>query len=51
MIEMACLSNATGLISDVRGMHGPKVNTKDLVKVLIRKRWWNIGIWVLLILL
>ena len=38
MIEMACLSNATGLIPDVRGMHGPKVNTKDLVKVLIPKK-------------
>lgn len=33
MIEMACLSNATGLIPDCRGMHGPKANVKDLVNV------------------
>jgi predicted homoserine dehydrogenase-like protein len=38
MIEMACLSNATGLIPDVRGMHGQKVNIKDLVNVLIPKK-------------
>lgn len=38
MIEMACLSNATGLIPDIRGMHGPKADIKDLVNVLIPKK-------------
>ena len=38
MIEMACLSNATGLIPDIRGMHGPKANIKDLVNVLVPKK-------------
>ncbi len=38
MIEMACLSNATGLVPDIRGMHGPKANIKDLIKILIPKK-------------
>ncbi|MDD5660101.1 MAG: NAD(P)-dependent oxidoreductase [Actinomycetota bacterium] len=38
MIEMACLSNATGLMPDIRGMHGPKANIKDLTKVLIPEK-------------
>ncbi|MCL4385211.1 MAG: NAD(P)-dependent oxidoreductase [Actinobacteria bacterium] len=38
MIEMACLSNATGLVPDIRGMHGPKADIKDLVNVLIPKK-------------
>lgn len=29
MIEMAAVANATGLVPDVRGMHGPKVNIKE----------------------
>lgn len=33
MIEMACLSNSTGLVPDCRGMHGPKANIEDLVNV------------------
>ena len=33
MFEMACLSNATGLVPDVRGMHGPKVNVDELTTV------------------
>ncbi len=33
MIEMACLSNSTGLVPDCRGMHGPKANIKDLLEV------------------
>jgi len=37
MIEMAAVSNATGLIPDIRGMHGPKCNVKDLTKVFCRK--------------
>lgn len=38
MIEMACLSNATGLIPDIRGMHGPKANIKEIKDILIPKR-------------
>lgn len=30
MFEMACLSNATGLVPDVRGMHGARVNVSEL---------------------
>lgn len=37
MIEMAAVSNATGLVPDVRGMHGPKCNVKDLNRVFCRK--------------
>lgn len=37
MIEMAAVSNATGLTIDKRGMHGPKCNVKDLAKVFSRK--------------
>lgn len=37
MIEMAAVSNATGLIPDLRGMHGPKCNVKDLAKIYSRK--------------
>lgn len=37
MIEMAAVSNATGLVPDLRGMHGPKCNVKDLAKIYSRK--------------
>jgi predicted homoserine dehydrogenase-like protein len=37
MIEMAAVSNATGLIPDIRGMHGPSCNVKDLTKVFCRR--------------
>lgn len=37
MVEMAAVSNATGLKPDVRGMHGPKCNVKDLAKVFSLK--------------
>jgi len=37
MIEMAAVSNATGLKPDIRGMHGPKCNVKDLAKVFSLK--------------
>ncbi|MBM3710040.1 MAG: NAD(P)-dependent oxidoreductase, partial [Actinobacteria bacterium] len=33
MIEMACLSNATGLVPDCRGMHGVTAKIKDLISV------------------
>jgi predicted homoserine dehydrogenase-like protein len=33
MIEMAAVSNATGLIPDVRGMHGPKTDRDHLNEV------------------
>jgi predicted homoserine dehydrogenase-like protein len=35
MVELAAMSNATGLVPDVPGMHGPKVDMADLNKVLI----------------
>lgn len=37
MVEMAAVSNATGLIPDVPGMHGPQVDVPDLCKVFIPK--------------
>lgn len=38
MVEMACLSNATGLIPDCRGMHGARVNIKELAKTFSLKK-------------
>jgi predicted homoserine dehydrogenase-like protein len=35
MVEMAAVSNATGLVPDVPGMRGPKVDLKDLANVFI----------------
>ena len=35
MVEMAAVSNATGLLPDVPGMHGPKVELADLVRVFV----------------
>lgn len=35
MVEMAAVSNATGLLPDVPGMHGPKVELAELNKVFI----------------
>ncbi|UCG59353.1 MAG: hypothetical protein JSU70_07545 [Phycisphaerales bacterium] len=37
MVEMAAVSNATGLLPDVPGMHGPKVDLGDLAKTFIPK--------------
>ncbi len=37
MVEMACIANATGLVPDVPGMHGPKADRNEMVKVLIPK--------------
>jgi predicted homoserine dehydrogenase-like protein len=37
MVEMAAVSNATGLVPDVPGMHGGKVELADLSKVLVPK--------------
>ena len=36
-IEMAAVSNATGLVSDVQGMHGPKSSVDTLNKVFCPK--------------
>lgn len=33
MVEMAAVSNATGLLPDVPGMHGPKVELEELLNV------------------
>ena len=37
MVEMAAIANATGLVPDIPGMHGPKTDRDDMVKVLIPK--------------
>ena len=37
MVEMAAVANATGLLPDVPGMHGPKVELADLAKVFVPK--------------
>ena len=37
MVEMASVSNSTGLIPDIPGMHGPKVEIEDLTSVFIPK--------------
>jgi predicted homoserine dehydrogenase-like protein len=38
MIEMAAVSNATGLVPDIRGMHGPETNRDDLHKAFALKK-------------
>jgi len=38
MLEMAILSNATGIPIDKTGMHGPKVNVADLIKTFNLKK-------------
>ena len=38
MVEMAAVSNATGLVPDVPGMHGPKVEVEELVTSLHPRR-------------
>ncbi len=35
MVEMAAVSNATGFVPDVPGMHGPKVEIPDLAKTFV----------------
>ena len=35
MVELAAMSNATGLVPDVPGMHGPRADVGELNKVLI----------------
>jgi len=37
MIEMCAVANATGLIPDVRGMHGPKCDVSELTSVFALK--------------
>jgi len=37
MVEMAAVSNATGLVPDVRGMHGPHCNISDLTSIFSTK--------------
>ena len=36
-VEMAAIANATGLVPDVPGMHGPKASREELPRVLIPK--------------
>jgi predicted homoserine dehydrogenase-like protein len=33
MNEMACISNYTGLIPDIRGMHGPVAGVSEISKL------------------
>ncbi|HEY4192117.1 MAG TPA: SAF domain-containing protein, partial [Mesorhizobium sp.] len=35
MVEMCAIANATGLVPDVPGMHGPRADRDDLAKVLV----------------
>jgi predicted homoserine dehydrogenase-like protein len=35
MVEMACIANATGLVPDIPGMHGPNAGREDLARVLV----------------
>lgn len=37
MFEMACLSNATGLLPDIRGMHGPEAGIQEALSVFRKK--------------
>ena len=37
MVEMACIANATGLVPDVPGMHGPAADRDEMARVLIPK--------------
>jgi len=37
MVEMAAIANATGLVPDVPGMHGPNTDRDNMAKVLIPK--------------
>jgi predicted homoserine dehydrogenase-like protein len=38
MVEMAAIANATGLVPDIPGMHGPKADRDELAKVLIPRQ-------------
>ncbi|GAH20358.1 unnamed protein product, partial [marine sediment metagenome] len=38
MIEMTEVANATGLVPDIPGMHGPKVDVPDLQKVFVPRK-------------
>lgn len=37
MVEMAVVSNSTGLVADIPGMHGPMVEVEDLLRFFIPK--------------
>jgi predicted homoserine dehydrogenase-like protein len=37
MVEMAAVSNATGLVPDIRGMHGPECSVSDLTRIFSLK--------------
>lgn len=38
MVEMSAIANATGLIPDIDGMHGPAAETKELASVFVPER-------------
>lgn len=35
MVEMAALANATGLVPDIPGLHGPAANVADLLQIFV----------------
>jgi predicted homoserine dehydrogenase-like protein len=37
MVEMVCVANATGLVPDVPGMHGPRAGRDELARVLCER--------------
>ena len=41
MVEMVAIANATGLVPDVPGMHGPAATATSLLKVLIPREGWR----------
>ncbi|CDX14355.1 SAF domain-containing protein [Mesorhizobium sp. ORS 3324] len=38
MVEMCAIANATGLVPDIPGMHGPKADRDQLAKVLVPRQ-------------
>ena len=38
MVEMAAIANATGLVPDCQGMHGPSATLDQLAKILVPKK-------------
>jgi predicted homoserine dehydrogenase-like protein len=38
MVEMCAVSNATGLVPDIRGMHGPKALVNELTRIFCPKK-------------
>ena len=41
MIEMVAIANATGLVPDVPGMHGPTATLEELARCALPKAGWR----------